>query len=172
MEEIMKKLALAATLVVGGALAAALAQTGKPIVAASTQPVTLAPGKISDGGSIFVQDQIYDRLLEFKPGTTEVEPSLALSIKGNKDSTKWTINLRPGVQFHDNTPLNAEAVKYNFDFWWDDTRPTFYKSGNAVFPDIFDGYKSSKDPRLAGQKRRCRQLAQIDCNALEPNGEL
>ena len=142
----MKKLALAATLVVGGALAAALAQTGKPIVAASTEPVTLAPGKISDGGSIFAQDQIYDRLLEFKPGTTEVEPSLALSIKGNKDSTKWTINLRPGVSFHDNTPLNAAAVKYNFDYWWDDTRPTFYKSGNAVFPDIFDGYKSGKDP--------------------------
>lgn len=144
----MKKLVgIGAVLVMGvSALMIAGAQGGKPIVAASSQPVSLAPGKISDGGSIFVQDQIYDRLLEFKPGTTEVEPSLALSIRANKDSTVWTINLRPGVSFHDGTPFNADAVKFNFDFWWDDTRPTFVKSGNSIWPDIFSAYKSGKDP--------------------------
>jgi peptide/nickel transport system substrate-binding protein len=143
----MKKFVPIAALAVFGAGAfMAIAQSGKPIVAASSQPVSLAPGKISDGGSIFVQDQIYDRLLEFKPGTTEVQPNLATAFTHNADSTVWTIKLRTGVKFHDGTDFNAAAVKFNFDFWWDDTRPGFVKSGNSIVPDIFDGYKSAKDP--------------------------
>jgi peptide/nickel transport system substrate-binding protein len=144
----MKKfVSIAALAVLGaGAFIAATAQGGKPIVAASSQPVSLAPGKISDGGSIFVQDQIYDRLLEFKPGTTEVQPGLATGITGNADSTVWTIKLRTGVKFHDGTDFNAAAVKFNFDYWWDDTRPTFVKSGNSIVDSIFDAYKSGKDP--------------------------
>src|SRR6056297_522379 len=31
------------------------------------------------------------------------------------DARVYTIRLRPGVTFHDGTPLNAEAVAYNFD---------------------------------------------------------
>ncbi|HEY9882556.1 MAG TPA: hypothetical protein V6C98_02995, partial [Thermosynechococcaceae cyanobacterium] len=33
------------------------------------QPINLEPGNITDGNSIIVQDQIYDRLITFKPGT-------------------------------------------------------------------------------------------------------
>jgi peptide/nickel transport system substrate-binding protein len=143
----MRKLGLVAlTLLGAGAIYAALGQQAKPIVAASSQPVSLAPGKISDGGSIFAQDQIYDSLLEFKQGTFEVQPNLALSVRPNANSTVWTITLRPGVTFHDGTAFDAEAVKFNFDFWWDDTRASFAKSGNSVVPDLFEGYKSGKDP--------------------------
>jgi len=38
------------------------------------QPVNLEPGNITDGNSVVVQ--IYNRLIEFKAGTTELEPSL------------------------------------------------------------------------------------------------
>jgi peptide/nickel transport system substrate-binding protein len=140
----MKKAALVAALLGGGALVAAVvAQTAsKPIVVGSSQPVSLASGKISDGNSIFVQQQIYDRLMEFKPGSTETEPGLALSMRANANSSLWTINLRPGISFTDGTPMNAAAVKANFDFWWDDTKPGFFKSGNSIVPDIFEAYKS------------------------------
>ena len=141
----MKKAAMALTLLGTGALIAAVAQSNKPIVVGSVgQPVSLASGKISDGNSIFVQQQIYDRLLEFKAGTAEVMPGLALSARPNANATSWLFTLRGGVRFHDNTVLDAKAVKANFDFWWDDTRAGFFKSGNSIVPDIFEAYKSGK----------------------------
>lgn len=35
------------------------------------------------------------------------------SFTSNDDFTVWTLNVRPGVTFHDGSPLDAEAVAYN-----------------------------------------------------------
>ncbi|MBD2021696.1 ABC transporter substrate-binding protein, partial [Leptolyngbya sp. FACHB-36] len=40
---------------------------GALVYGAGGQPVNLEPGNITDGNSITVQDQIYNRLIEFKP---------------------------------------------------------------------------------------------------------
>jgi peptide/nickel transport system substrate-binding protein len=42
-----------------------------------------------------------------------VEPFLAQSITSNPDFTAWTITLRPGILFHDGTPLDANALHLN-----------------------------------------------------------
>jgi peptide/nickel transport system substrate-binding protein len=42
-------------------------------------------------------------------------PYLAKSVKPNADFTVWTIGLRPGVKFHDGTPVDGAAVKLNLD---------------------------------------------------------
>ena len=42
-------------------------------------------------------------------------PYLAKSVTPNADFTLWTIKLRPGIKFHDGTPLDAAAVKLNLD---------------------------------------------------------
>jgi peptide/nickel transport system substrate-binding protein len=42
-------------------------------------------------------------------------PKLALSWTHSEDYKTWTFKLRPGVKFHDGTPFNAQAVKWNFD---------------------------------------------------------
>lgn len=39
-----------------------------------------------------------------------VVPYLAESLTPNTDFTEWTIKLRPNVNFHDGTPLNADAI--------------------------------------------------------------
>src|SRR5258707_13049417 len=43
------------------------------------------------------------------------KPSLALSWSSSDDFKVWTFKLRPDVKFHDGTPFNAQAVKWNFD---------------------------------------------------------
>ena len=44
-----------------------------------------------------------------------VEPFLAESLEANEDFSRFDLTLREGVTFHDGTPLNAEAIKSNFD---------------------------------------------------------
>lgn len=44
----------------------------------------------------------------------DVKPWMAESLT-MKDPTHWTLSLRQGVTFSDNTPLDAEAVKFNWD---------------------------------------------------------
>lgn len=43
------------------------------------------------------------------------QPYLAESLTPNETFDQWTLRLRSGVFFHDGTPLNAEAIKWNFD---------------------------------------------------------
>lgn len=56
---------------------------------------------------------IFDTLATFD-ASGKIVPYLAESIEGNADATVWTITLRDGVKFHDGTPLDAEAVRMNF----------------------------------------------------------
>ncbi len=42
-------------------------------------------------------------------------PALAESWEVSEDGKIWTFKLRQDVTFHDGTPFNAEAVKFNFD---------------------------------------------------------
>jgi len=44
-----------------------------------------------------------------------VEPFLAESITSNDDFTSFTITLRPGIVFHDGTPLNGQALYTNIE---------------------------------------------------------
>ncbi|MGH9211117.1 MAG: ABC transporter substrate-binding protein [Acidimicrobiales bacterium] len=45
----------------------------------------------------------------------EIVPLLAESVEHNEDYTQWTITIRDGIQFHDGTPLDAAAVKFNME---------------------------------------------------------
>ncbi|MCD6289935.1 MAG: ABC transporter substrate-binding protein [Anaerolineae bacterium] len=44
-----------------------------------------------------------------------VQPKLATSWEVSDDGLEYTLHLRKGVTFHDGTPMNAEAVKWNLD---------------------------------------------------------
>jgi 4-phytase/acid phosphatase/peptide/nickel transport system substrate-binding protein len=45
----------------------------------------------------------------------EAQGKLALSWSHSPDFKEWTFKLRPGVTFHDGTPFDAQALKFNFD---------------------------------------------------------
>ncbi len=83
--------------------------------ATSTEPLGLDPALVDDNDSGNVACNIYESLLRFKETTTEVEPCLAESWTISDDGLVYTFKLREGVKFHDGTPFNAEAVKFNID---------------------------------------------------------
>ncbi|QOZ44532.1 ABC transporter substrate-binding protein [Bradyrhizobium sp. CCBAU 53340] len=56
-----------------------------------------------------VTELLYSNLTRLKPDMT-VEPDLALSWDPNETRTEWTFKLRPGVTFHDGSPLTSEDV--------------------------------------------------------------
>ncbi|MEM6427990.1 MAG: ABC transporter substrate-binding protein [Deinococcota bacterium] len=62
----------------------------------------------------FINMNIFDRLI-YLDSDGELVPWLATSWTPNEDATMWTLTLQDGVSFHDGTPFNAEAVKFNFD---------------------------------------------------------
>jgi peptide/nickel transport system substrate-binding protein len=53
---------------------------------------------------------IYDTIMRWNPETGEYEPRTAESLEPNGDFTEWTLTLKPGIQFHDGTPYDADAV--------------------------------------------------------------
>jgi peptide/nickel transport system substrate-binding protein len=57
---------------------------------------------------------VYDTLTA-QNSKGEYVPYLAKSITPNATFDEWTIGLREGVNFHDGTPVDADAVKLNLD---------------------------------------------------------
>ena len=51
------------------------------------------------------------------------EPVLATSWELAPDKSSYTFKLRRGVTFHDGTPFNAQAAKWNLDMWVKSKRP-------------------------------------------------
>ena len=64
--------------------------------------------------------QVYNRLVEFKKGSTDLEPALAESWEISDDGLTYTFHLRKGVKFHTTkefTPtrdFNADDVVFSF----------------------------------------------------------
>ncbi|PSP54915.1 ABC transporter substrate-binding protein [Halobacteriales archaeon QS_1_67_19] len=60
----------------------------------------------TSGEDAKVTNQIYDGLIEFKPGTTEIKAGLATD--WNVDGTDVSLTLREGVRFHNGEELTAD----------------------------------------------------------------
>ena len=127
------------------ALAAACALAIAPAAFAQTPPNVIVVGQIAEPQSLdphavtAVNDfrilvNVYDGLVRFADGSLEVEPSLAESWEISEDGLTYTFKLREGVTFHDGTPFNAEAVKFNFERMLDEEHP-FHDTG--PFPLAF-----------------------------------
>ena len=77
-------------------------------------PVDLDPAWAIDVDSYTIILNVFDRLVQYKEGSVELEPSLATSWD-TPDSKTYIFNLREGVYFHDSTPFNATSVKFSLD---------------------------------------------------------
>jgi peptide/nickel transport system substrate-binding protein len=109
-----------------------------------------APGAPDNFDPLFAQDgetfrparQIFDTLITYKQGTSELAPALATEWSSNPEGTEWTFTLREGVTFHDGTPFNAEAVCFNFDRWYN--LPNAAAQSQAIYYyETFGGYANN-----------------------------
>ncbi len=100
-----------------------------PVLAASkvfvycseASPSSFNPQLAADGASYNATRMVYDRLVAFVPGKTEVKAGLAESWKISKNGLSYVFKLRKGVKFH-TTPkfkptrdFNADDVIFSFD---------------------------------------------------------
>ncbi|MDI2128574.1 ABC transporter substrate-binding protein [Yinghuangia seranimata] len=58
---------------------------------------------------------VFDVLFWIDPKTGKAVPQLAEGATSDAEGKVWTIKLRPDVKFTDGTPLDAEAVKFNWE---------------------------------------------------------
>ena len=81
--------------------------------------------------------QVYDRLVQFERGTTNIVPGLAESWEVSDDGQTYTFHLRRGVKFQttkDFTPsrdFNADDVLFSFERMWKTDHPYHPVSGGT-----------------------------------------
>jgi dipeptide transport system substrate-binding protein len=104
---------------------------------------------------------IYNRLVDFEPGTTVPVPSLAESWDISADGLEYVFKLRQGVTFHSNEqfkpsrPFNADDVIFSFDRQMNPQnpynayagRPYGYFEGSGL-PKIIGGWEKIDDYTL------------------------
>jgi peptide/nickel transport system substrate-binding protein len=83
----------------------------------------LDPADVTDQESTARTDSIFEGLVEYKSGGTEIQPCLATSWNISADGKNITFNLRQGVKFHDGTDFNASAVVFSFDRQYNASNP-------------------------------------------------
>lgn len=129
---------------------------GALVVADSQATDSLDPHFASSRSNVWMS-MLYDTLLGYHydgtSGEFEIVPALAVSYEVVNPTT-LDFALREGVEFHDHTPWNADAAKWNFDRAMNDPRSvvgvsfTGIESVEAVEPYLLRLHLKSPQPLL------------------------
>jgi peptide/nickel transport system substrate-binding protein len=84
-----------------------------------------------------LHNQLVERDLTAAGRTPPLVPGLAESWTISRDGKTYTFKLRKGVKFHDGTPFDAEAVKFNFERNYLPTAPFYHAPGAGASRQIF-----------------------------------
>ncbi len=117
----MKRFSFAAALLAATVLSGAA--SAKTLVYCSEgSPEGFDPALYTAGTTFDASSRpVYNRLVEFTPGTTQIEPGLAESWEVSDDGLEYTFKLRPGVKFQStdffspSRDMNADDVIYSFE---------------------------------------------------------
>ncbi|MCB9947628.1 MAG: ABC transporter substrate-binding protein [Rhodospirillaceae bacterium] len=138
----MKRLTLG--LLMSAAMGVGTAQATTLVYCSEASPEGFNPS-LYTGGSTFDASSrpIFNRLVEFEYGTTNIIPGLATSWDVSDDGLEYTFHLREGVQFQSTdtfTPtrdFNADDVIYSFERQWLADNPYHDLSGGSY--EYFEG---------------------------------
>lgn len=102
-------------------------QGGSLTVGLDQEPPTMDPHASPSAITFYITASTGESLLYLSP-ERELQPWVAASYEVSDDGTAVTFTLNEGVTFQDETPLNAEAVQWNFDRIVDPN----YEAGGAL----------------------------------------
>ncbi|WP_169747842.1 ABC transporter substrate-binding protein [Pseudonocardia acaciae] len=110
--------------VLSGAWGAVLRPGGTPerggtlVVDQSGEPKTLSPYRMMEAPGtpeLQVGAQMFDQLVEYRPGWFDPQPGLATSWDVSPDGLAYTFHLRPGVTFSNGMPFTSADVQFTLD---------------------------------------------------------
>ena len=135
-------MAVPALLAVSGVLSPVAAKT--LVYCSEGSPENFYPGINTTGTSFDVSEQIYDNIVDFQRGGTEIQPGLAEKWTISKDGLEYTFHLRKGVKWHSNKnfkptrDFNADDILFMFERQWKENDPYFKvtSSNHAYFGDM------------------------------------
>ena len=92
---------------------------------------------------------LFNGLMDYKPGTTDLVPDLAKNYTISDDGLVYTFNLRDGVKFHNGRLLTSADVKYSIERV---VNPKTQSPGQGFFATIkgFDDMAAGKADHLTG----------------------
>ena len=107
--------ALSALLLSASMMAFAQEQGGSAVVSFQNDVSTLDPQIGYDWQNWSIIKSLFDGLMDYVPGTTELTPHLAESYEVSDDGLTYTFHLRQGVKFHNGREMVADDVLYTFE---------------------------------------------------------
>lgn len=107
---------------------------GRITIGTTGKPRTLDPADAYELSSLGLIFNMSDRLYTYEPGSTEIKPQLATALpKVSADGLTYTIPIRKGVLFHDQTPFNAKAMEFSIQrFIENKGKPSFLLSDTVA----------------------------------------
>jgi oligopeptide transport system substrate-binding protein len=120
------------------ATAAAPKATGGIFRYGAVEPEDADPGIT---GSPWSLSELFEGLVVISPKDGTASPAMAESYEANADGTVWTYKVRPGMQWSDGTPLNANDFLYAWRRVMDPATASKYTS---VFYPIKNGEEVAK----------------------------
>jgi peptide/nickel transport system substrate-binding protein len=77
-------------------------------------PTAVDPGAGLDGAAPLIARHVFDTLVAYRDGSTDVEAALATRWSVSRDGLTWSFGLRDNARFHDGTPVTAHEVAMSF----------------------------------------------------------
>jgi peptide/nickel transport system substrate-binding protein len=77
-------------------------------------PNNIEPSAGLEGTNSLITRLIFDTLLTYREGSTDIDVGLATRWVVSRDGLTWTLTLRDNARFHDGTPVTAAEVAQSF----------------------------------------------------------
>ena len=152
------------------------ASSGGPVLvmARVKDAVVLDPAHATDGLSLNTTSEVMQNLVTFRPGSFDIVGDAAQRWWSSADGRTWTFELRPDLVFSDGTPLDAQAVEFNFNRWRLPADPahgnfsySYYADDFGGFPGVITGVEAPTTTRVV--IRLARPLGPVLRDIAEPS---